>query len=104
MQANRISSNEDVRFFILEAFMQSKQQIVISDKNKLEIDSVLSVKFFDDDGVLIETSLGDISVEGKNLKIENFEKSTSKILITGHIVGVCYLEKRDKKKGRVLSR
>ena len=80
--------------------MQSKQEIILSDKNRLEIDAVSAVKFFDENGVLIVSSLGEISIEGKNLKIENFEKTSSKILITGDIVGVFYLEKRQKKKGR----
>lgn len=80
--------------------MQSNQQVVITDKNRLEMDSVICVKAFDEDGVLLETSLGNVSVEGKDLKIENFEKSSSRILITGSINCVMYLEKRMKKKGR----
>ena len=82
--------------------MQNSQKILICDKNKIEIDSVMSVRTFDENGVLLETSLGQISIEGSDLKIENFEKTTSVILITGNISGVFYLEKRYKKKGRVI--
>ena len=32
---------------------------------------------------------------------ENFEKSTTRILVTGDIYGVFYLKNRDKKKGRI---
>ena len=53
--------------------MESKQQIVITDKNKVEIDAVTSVRSFDEDGVLIDTSIGQISIEGRDLRIENFE-------------------------------
>ena len=80
--------------------MEAKQQIVITDKNKVEIDAVTSVRSFDEDGVLIDTAIGQISIEGRDLRIENFEKSSTKILISGNIIGVCYLEKRDKKRGR----
>lgn len=80
--------------------MEAKQQIVITDKNKVEIDAVTSVRSFDEDGVLIDTSIGQISIEGRDLRIENFEKSSTKILISGNIIGVYYLEKRDKKRGR----
>lgn len=80
--------------------MQGNHQVVITDKNRLEMDSVISVRAFDEDGVLLETSVGNISVEGKDLKIENFEKASSRILITGSITCVLYLEKRTKKKGR----
>lgn len=80
--------------------MQGVQNIVISDKKRVEINEVTSVRSFDEDGVLLETSHGRISVEGSDLRIENFEKLTSKILITGNIYGVFYVEKREKKKGR----
>ena len=80
--------------------MEAKQQIVITDKNKVEIDAVTSVRSFDENGVLIDTSIGQISIEGRDLRIENFEKSSTKILISGNIIGVYYLEKRDKKRGR----
>lgn len=84
--------------------MESKQQIVITNKNKVEIDAVTSVRSFDEEGVLLDTSIGQISVEGKDLKIENFEKTSTKILISGNINGVYYLEKRDKKRGRGIVR
>ena len=84
--------------------MQSSQQILISDRTKVEIDGVSAVTAFDEDGVILESSLGMIAVEGKELRIENFEKATSKMLIVGKISGVFYLEKSEKKKGRGLFR
>lgn len=80
--------------------MTGKQTVVISDKNRIEIDAVVSVKAFDEDGVLLETSLGNICVEGSDLRIENFDKASTRILVAGNINGVYYLEKRMKKKGR----
>ena len=81
--------------------MQNVQQITITDKCSVEIDSVASVRSFDENGVVVDSSKGLISVEGRDLRIENFEKNSSKILITGIITGVFYLEKREKRKGRV---
>ena len=81
--------------------MQNVQQIIITDKSSVEIDTVISVRSFDESGVVIDSSKGLISIEGRDLRIENFEKSSSKILITGIIMGVFYLEKREKRKGRV---
>ena len=68
--------------------MHSNQQVTINDKNRIEVDAVISVRALDADGVLLETSFGDIPIEGSDLKMENFEKSSSKILITGNISGV----------------
>ena len=80
--------------------MPNTQKIHITDKNRVEINSVSSVRSFDEDGVIIDTSLGLISVEGSELRIENFEKATGRILISGSITGVFYIEKAEKKKGR----
>ena len=82
--------------------MQGKQQIIISDRKTVEIDQVSSVLSFDEEGVLIEGMLGKISVEGNDLKIENFEKATGKIMITGNILCAVYLKNAEKKKGRGL--
>lgn len=76
-------------------------QVIISDKSRVEIDSVISVKEFDENGVLLETSRGDISIEGAGMRIENFEKATSSILISGDVISLTYIEKRMKKKGRI---
>ena len=84
--------------------MEHKQQIIITDKSRVEIDAVTYVRSFDEEGVLLDTSIGQISIEGKDLKIENFEKSSTKILITGNVINVYYLEKRDKKRGRGIAR
>ena len=81
--------------------MQGNQTVCITDKERVEIDSVVSVRTFDEEGVLLETSLGLLSVEGRDLRIENFEKATKRILILGNITSVYYLEKKEKKKGRV---
>ena len=80
--------------------MSANQSIVILDKNTVEIDSVNAVKVLDEQTVILESALGLISIEGRDLKIENFEKLTTKILVSGNISGVFYLENKEKKKGR----
>ena len=82
--------------------MSANQSIVILDKNTVEIDSVNAVKVLDEQTVILESALGLISIEGRDLKIENFEKLTTKILVSGNISGVFYLENKEKKKGRVI--
>ena len=80
--------------------MSGNQQVIITDKSRIEINSVICVKAFDEEGVLLETALGNICVEGSDLRIENFEKASTGILIVGNISGLYYVEKRMKKKGR----
>ena len=82
--------------------MQNNHHITVTDKTKVEIEGATAVISFDEDGVLIDSSVGKISVEGRELRIENFEKVTGRILITGNVIGVFYIEKAEKKKGRGL--
>lgn len=82
--------------------MQNNHHITVTDKTKVEIEGATAVISFDEDGVLIDSSVGKISVEGRELRIENFEKVTGKILITGNVIGAFYIEKAEKKKGRGL--
>ena len=80
--------------------MQGNQQVLISNKNSVRIDKVKGVISLDEDHVLIDTELGLISIEGKELKLENLEKATGEINIIGNIAGLFYVEKREKKRGR----
>ena len=84
--------------------MQGSQQIVITDKGKVEIDLVKAVRAFDEDGVVLDTGLGFIGIDGSNLRIEDLCKSSSKIMITGEIEGVYSFKNSDKKKGRIASK
>ena len=74
------------------------QTIILEDKKRLTIDSVINVESFNDDYLEVSTKLGDICVEGNNLKIEELRQDNGKVLITGEISGVFYREQRPSKK------
>ena len=77
--------------------IDAKQTLILEDRKKLVIDSVISVESFNDDYLEISTKLGDVSVEGKNLKIEELIQESGKILITGEIIGFFYKETKQNK-------
>ena len=80
------------------------QEIVIRSRKEIQIDGVNSVRAFDENGVILDTRGGKVVVEGGELKIENLDKSTGKILVVGRIDGVFYPNFKEKKKGRGLFR
>ena len=67
-----------------------KQNLILNDRKKLEIDNVINVNSFDEDYMEISTALGDVCIEGKNLKIEELRQDLSKILIKGEIDAIFY--------------
>ena len=77
-----------------------KQEVIIKGKNNVCIDFVNGIVSFDEDCVILDTDAGQMIVEGVGLRIENLEKATGRIQITGEVSGVHYLEKTVKKKGR----
>ena len=81
-----------------------KQEVLIKGKGNVSVDFVKGIVSFDEDSVILDTDAGKMIVEGIGLRIENLEKATGRIQITGMISGVHYLEKEMKNKGRRLFR
>ena len=74
----------------MDAVKENKQTVLLESKVKLTIDGVINVESFNDDYMELSTNLGEISVEGENLKIEELRQENGKILITGEVNGIYY--------------
>lgn len=55
---------------------------------RLKLSGVKTVLAFDEEYVSLDTELGRINIEGKELKIESLSKESSDIEIIGNITGV----------------
>lgn len=69
------------------------QNIVLENREKLNITGVLDVLSFDDQIVILETELGLLTVKGKNLRINKLSLDTSEVTIDGAIYQLAYSEK-----------
>ena len=78
--------------------------VCIYDCARAELSGISEVESFHDEGILLASSFGDISIEGDNLRIDSFSVETGKICITGKITGVLYYEKHPVSKGGLFSR
>ena len=67
--------------------------VCIFDCARAEMSGILEVKSFHDEEILLQSSCGEISIEGDGLKIDSFSVETGKISIAGKITGVLYYEK-----------
>ena len=75
-----------------------KQNIYLKDRYELECDGVTDVRCFYPDYIELTTSLGILTVEGENMKIEELIKETGRILIKGDICGVAFKKQKVRKK------
>ena len=70
------------------------QNIVLENREKLNISGVLDVLSFDDQIVILETELGLLTVNGEKLSLD-----TSEVTIDGTIYQLAYSEKDSMEKG-----
>ena len=50
--------------------------------------------FFDDETVILDTALGNLTVKGENLHIINFDTKTGDFSLEGKVIAVAYTQKQ----------
>ena len=78
------------------------QNLVLENREKLNVSGVLDVLSFDDEVVVIETDLGLLNVKGDNLRINKLSIDTSEVIVEGTINNLSYTDKDTNKKGTSL--
>lgn len=74
------------------------QNLVLENRNRLNISGVLDVLSFDDQIVILETELGMLTVKGDNLRINKLSIDTSEVIVEGEIISLAYSNKDLDKK------
>ena len=74
------------------------QNIILENRNKLNISGVHDVLSFDDQVVIIETDLGLLTVKGENLKINKLSIDTEEVIIEGEINNLGYSDHTKKEQ------
>lgn len=69
------------------------QNLILENREKLNITGVLDVLSFDDQMVIVETELGLLTVKGDNLRINKLSTDTEEVTIEGKIINLAYSEK-----------
>ena len=72
--------------------INSFQNIVLENREKLNITGILDVFSFDDQIIIIETELGLLTIKGENLKIKKLSLDTSEFVVDGRINSLNYSE------------
>lgn len=75
------------------------QNLILENRNKLNISGVLDVLSFDDQIIILETELGMLTVKGNNLRINKLSIDTSEVIVEGEIISLTYNNKDLDKKG-----
>ena len=76
------------------------QNLILENREKLNVSGVLDVLSFDDQIVMVETELGLLTVKGENIRINKLSLDTSEIVVEGEIDSLTYSNKELDKKER----
>lgn len=80
------------------------QNLILENREKLNVSGVNDVLSFDDQVVIIETELGLLTVKGENLKINKLSIDTSEVIIEGEINNLSYTERQVKSEGGIFGK
>ena len=69
------------------------QNLILENREKLNITGVLDVLSFDDQMVIVETELGLLTVKGDYLRINKLSTDTEEVTVEGKIINLAYSEK-----------
>lgn len=71
-------------------FTNEMQNIVLEDREKLNISGVKDVLSFDDQIIIVQTTLGLLTIKGENLRVNKLNIDTSDFSIDGNISSLAY--------------
>ena len=80
------------------------QNLILENREKLNVTGVNDVLSFDDQVVIIETELGLLTVKGENLKINKLNIDTSEVIVEGRIDNLSYSEHQTKSEGGIFEK
>lgn len=93
----------------MEENMQNVQQgkerrLCLKARRELSVEGVREVVSFDENGAVVVTEDGELTVEGTGVKISNLDAAGGEIEITGKIDAIIYSEEPSEKKKGIKAR
>lgn len=75
------------------------QNVILENREKLNVTGVMDVFSFDDQIIIVQTELGLLTIKGENLKINKLSLDTSDFVVDGYIASLNYTNSDSVKKG-----
>ncbi|MDS0525299.1 sporulation protein YabP [Clostridium sp. SHJSY1] len=74
-----------------------KSNLTLESRKKLTLTGVLEVINFDEEKILLNTKLGNLSIKGEGLKMNKLDVQNGDVIICGTIFAIIYSGKNVKK-------
>lgn len=69
-------------------------KLILNERNALSITGVTEVVSFDENAIVLKTSLGDLIVQGRDLHLKTLSLDGGQVEVTGHVAALDYQEPR----------
>ena len=79
--------------------VRKKHSAILEDRKQLSLSGVADVSGFDEETVVLETELGQLTVKGSSLHISKFSLETGELNLDGSICSLVYAENRQTEGG-----
>lgn len=83
---------------------RKESTLTLKDRATLAVDGVFDALSFDESAVILDTSLGTLTIEGSGLHILSLALDEGRVTLEGNVSTLFYSEKSLAKKGGFLSR
>lgn len=80
-----------------EALAQSSGRLVMEARRKLTLTGATEVVRFDEELAELNTQLGPLIIEGRELKLKTLSLDTGTVVVEGELIGLSYEEPRKKR-------
>ncbi len=71
--------------------------LTLEERGRLNVTGVSEVLSFDENEVIMDTTLGQLTVQGEQLHVEKLSLDVGELTVAGEVQGMFYSRARDKK-------
>jgi sporulation protein YabP len=69
-------------------------RLSLNERKELNVTGVTEVVSFDEEAVVLKTSLGMLNVHGRQLQLKNLSTNGGQVEVTGHVAALIYQENK----------
>lgn len=82
----------------------TEHNVIMNSRSKLSLSGVGEIISFEEDNVELETSGGELTIRGENLKMEGFNSEVGDLDLSGKIYALVYVNSKSEHKGGIFKR
>lgn len=77
--------------------------LILEERRRMQVSGVSEVLRFDEEQMVMETSLGQLTIEGEGLHVEKLSLDVGELTLEGSVLSLCY-SREGKSRGSFWSR